>query len=161
MTATSAPVGTFLSSFCGSSNVGTPDGVQFWPLPSETLPSPVIRIRCPFFTTQPVLVQPLAVLSASTLTSHPIGFIFSPVLLVLAGGTPPRSVSSVVITLGVIGAFGSGFCSGLYDALRFVAVFNCGAPVGESNCIDSISAAVNVNCRRREPSPIVSTNLPA
>src|SRR5215213_4913710 len=33
-----------------------------------------MRIRCPFFTTQPELVQPFAVLSASTFTARATGF---------------------------------------------------------------------------------------
>ena len=48
--------------------VASPAGVENLPLPNETRPEAVIRKRCPFRTTRPLLVQPLLALSARTPT---------------------------------------------------------------------------------------------
>jgi hypothetical protein len=68
ITAISAPVASLRMSFSLSAIVETPAGVENRPLPNETRPEAVIRKRCPFRTTRPLLVQPLLALSARTPT---------------------------------------------------------------------------------------------
>src|SRR5437763_16090105 len=99
MTAISAPVGTAFSSFWSSSRSGRPDGVDVLPRPSETDPLPVTRMRWPFLTTKPELVQPFAVLSAKTFKDRDIGL----AELVSAGAC--RVVSGVLESDGGVSAF--------------------------------------------------------
>src|SRR3982751_962447 len=87
MTAMSAPVGTLFKSFLSSSSAYCPEGPVLCPLPSETSPSPEMRIRCPRLTTHPEFVHPLDVLSAVTFTFKTIGLIDDLVGDVFSGGS--------------------------------------------------------------------------
>src|SRR5205814_10014370 len=101
-TAMRAPVGTFLRSLLLSTRSGEPEGVEDLPPPSEILPSPVIWTRCPFFTTQPVFVHPLDVLSARTLTVHSMGF------------SAPAFLGGSGTLLGFVVGFSTGFVEGVF-----------------------------------------------
>src|SRR5205085_8908027 len=100
MTAIRAPVATFFRSFWSSLSDATPEGGEVWPLPRFTLPSPVMRIRWPFFTTQPEFVHPFAVLSARTFTLHSIGLTGELGSADFDGGSFVRPVLSDVTTIG-------------------------------------------------------------
>src|SRR5438132_9544785 len=100
MTAISAPVATFFRSFWSSLSDATPEGGDVWPLPRLTLPSPVMRIRWPFLTTQPEFVQPFAVLSARTFTLHWIGLTGELGSVDLGGGLFVRPMLSDTTTTG-------------------------------------------------------------
>src|ERR1043165_7691212 len=178
ITARSAPVGTPLSRRSGSSRSGKPDGVADCPLPSETDPVAVIRIRWPFLTTKPELVQPFAVLSASTRTLKPIGgavvVVVTGLVCEVAGAvedlTGVLSVSSSLtagrvelfeVVLSVVTTFCDGFVLTGTTLGSCVELVRYEASVGRaSNSIEAISSAERLNSRRREPSPIATINRP-
>src|SRR5215203_1567667 len=137
----------------------------------ETSPLPLMRILCPFFTTQPEFVQPFAVLSASTLTARATGFpkdafLFEPVF----GGrfeVVTTDGFEMGVSAGVDGTLAdcsssttgseTGFCTTLVssdltgEVVRSDAMTLVAGERGVSNSIESMSAATKVISRLRAP----------